>query len=157
LTSLEASLRRIVGQLRELNREFALVGGLAVSVWADPRLTRDTDLVVADPSDVTLVDLLFAASGIETEIAADAARLEVLPEFVVPVATVGHLIAMKLLARDDRHRPADADDLHSLSLVATASDWDDAGRAVELIAERGAARGRDLPAALATLRHDGAY
>ena len=37
----------------------------------------------------------------------------------MPVASTGHLIAMKLLARDDRRRPADYDDLRSLAEVAT--------------------------------------
>lgn len=47
-----------------------------------------------------VVDLLFASSGIEPEIAAAAERIEVLPELELPVARVGHLIALKLLATD---------------------------------------------------------
>jgi hypothetical protein len=46
LSSAEAALRRIVADLRELQRQFALVGGLAVSARTEPRLTRDADLVV---------------------------------------------------------------------------------------------------------------
>jgi hypothetical protein len=42
----EAALRRIVADLLALRRRFALVGGLAVSVRAEPRLTRDADLAV---------------------------------------------------------------------------------------------------------------
>jgi len=48
-----------------------------------------------------VVDLLFATAGIEAEIVAAAEKLEILPGVVVPVATAGHLVALKLLARDD--------------------------------------------------------
>jgi single-stranded DNA-specific DHH superfamily exonuclease len=61
------------------------------------------------------------------------------------------LFAMKLLARDDRNRPADADDLNALSVIATAHDWIVARDAVRLIVQRGFHRGRDLEAALASL------
>lgn len=54
------------------------------------------------------LDLLFASSGIEQETVAHAEVLTVLPRLRARVATVGHLIAMKLLARDDRHRPRTA-------------------------------------------------
>jgi len=63
---------------------------------------------------------------------------------------------MKLLACDDQRRPADADDLVALAAVAE-EDWTVAATAVELIHERGFARGRDLVDALARLRRDGAY
>ena len=75
----------------------------------------------------------------------------------LPVATVGYLIALKLLSRDDRQRPNDADDLASLREVATEADWSMAAEAVDLIRERGYDRGRDLAAALTTLRLRGAY
>ena len=45
-------------------------------------------------SDV-VVDLLFASSGIEDEVVAGATRLEVLPQLTAPVATTGHLIALR--------------------------------------------------------------
>lgn len=98
-----------------------------------------------------VIDLLFASSGIEAEIAASAERIEILPALVVPVATVGHLIALKLLARDDRTRPQDGADLRALAGVADAHDLDAARRAVRLIEERGYQRGRDLVAALEQL------
>lgn len=49
----EAALRQIVTDLGTLGRRFALVGGLAVSVRTEPRLTRDADLavLVADDRD----------------------------------------------------------------------------------------------------------
>lgn len=97
------------------------------------------------------MDLLFAASGIEAEIAADASDLVVLGG-VVPVATVGHLIAMKLLSRDPKKSPRDENDRVALAGVADASEWARAEDAVGLIGTRGFARGRDLKAALAELR-----
>lgn len=98
-----------------------------------------------------VVDLLFASCGIEPEMEM-AENLEVLPGLVVPVATAGHLITMKLLARDDRTRPADADDLRTLAAVANQDDWEVAGRAAQLVTERGYQRDRNLLDALAELR-----
>ncbi|MEO7555655.1 MAG: nucleotidyl transferase AbiEii/AbiGii toxin family protein [Acidimicrobiales bacterium] len=95
-----------------------------------------------------VIDLLFASSGIEAEIAAAAEQLEVLPTLVLPVATVGHLIALKLLATDERSRPHDALDLRALVDVAEDADIELARRAVGLIEDRGFQRGRDLTAAL---------
>ncbi len=43
------------------------------------------------------IDLLFANFGIEDEIVRRADRLEVLPDVFMPVASVGHLIALKAL------------------------------------------------------------
>jgi predicted nucleotidyltransferase len=117
---------------------------------ATVRLTNDLD-------DDLVSDLLFASTGIEREIVDGAEILQITTTLRLPVASVGHLIAMKLLARDDRHRPNDADDLRALRSVATASDWDTAETSVRLIAERGSQRDRDLLALLAVLRRDDAY
>src|SRR6185437_6664854 len=140
--ALAVALQRVCGDLDELAKRYALVGGLAVSARAEPRLTRDVDLAVAvrDDADAEalirelaargyrlvmsveqtrtgrlstvrlappqrtalVVDLLFASSGIEPEVAEAAERIELFPGLVAPVARSGHLIAMKLLARDDR-------------------------------------------------------
>ena len=191
MTGLEEALRRLVDDLRSLEADFALVGGLAISMRAEPRLTRDVDVAVSVPDDDAaeavvsslasvgyepgalvehelsgrlaavrlahrerpeiVVDLLFASSGIEPEIVAAADELEALPGLVIPVAQIGHLIATKLLARDDRRRPMDADDLRSLAEVAQGDDWETAREAVELIAARGYDRGRDIGAALSQL------
>ncbi len=91
-----------------------------------------------------VVDLLFASSGIEREVVQNAERLRVLEGIEVPVASVGHLIALKVLSRDDVKRPQDLVDLRALLKVASESDLDDARTAMALIAERGYARGRDL-------------
>jgi predicted nucleotidyltransferase len=188
---LNAALGRLVADLDRHQARYAVVGGLAVSVRAEPRLTRDVDVAVSVANDddaealvralnpdgyriVTLVeqerskrlatvrlitpgqdeagvvaDLLFASSGIEQEVVAAAESLEVLRGLEVRVAQVGHLIALKLLARDDRHRPQDADDLAALRRVADDEQIARAREAVQLIAARGFARGRDLPAAFA--------
>ncbi len=120
MTSLESALHAIATELSRLNVDFALVGGLAVSVRTEPRFTRDADLAVAVQADAEaerlihslrssgflvqtvveqesvgrlatvrlafspqgqtpVVDLLFASSGIETEIVAAAETLELLP------------------------------------------------------------------------------
>lgn len=183
MTEVERTLRRIVNDLTEEQVSFALIGGLAISIRAEPRLTRDADFAISvkndsmaeqtirnlsgrgyvpgtvvehasgrlaavrlsvPESDVFVTDLLFASSGIEPEIVMQAEELEVLADFRLRVASIGHLIATKLLARDDRLRPADADDLRALAAVARDEDWAEARTAVNLIAQRGFARGKDL-------------
>ena len=72
----------------------------------------------------------------------------------MPVATVAHLIVMKTLARDDRRRPADADDLVGLAAVADDADWAAALVAARLVVSRGYGRQRDLVAAIEQLRND---
>lgn len=99
-----------------------------------------------------IVDLLFACSGVEPEIVAAAETIEVLPALFMRVARTGHLIALKLLARDDETRPQDAGDLRALAAVADAEDFRLAADAVALIEDRGYHRDRDLVAALASLR-----
>ncbi|TLG16529.1 hypothetical protein FEK35_04620 [Nocardia cyriacigeorgica] len=98
-----------------------------------------------------VVDLLFASSGIEPEIVGAAEQLEIFPGLIMPVARTGHLIALKLLARDDERRPQDSADLRSLAEVATASDLTDAAEAIRLITARGFNRDRDLAELLADM------
>lgn len=94
------------------------------------------------PSGV-VVDLLFASSGVETEIAAAAEQLEILPGITVPVAQPGHLVVLKLLAADAA-RPQDAADLLALRPVLTAGDATEAKRLAEVVVRRGFHRERDL-------------
>lgn len=91
-----------------------------------------------------LADLLFASSGVEAEIVSRAEPLEVLPGVVVPVASVGHLIAMKVLSHDAALRPKDAQDLISLLQIASTEDLREAQAALGLITQRGFDRGKDL-------------
>ncbi len=186
-----ATLLGVAARFDRLGAAWALVGGLAVSVRAEPRFTRDVDVCVvvrddaeaerlvtvlvsdgyrvrtvveqdavgrlatvrltgrADDGTEAVLDLLFASSGIESEVVGAADRIEVLPSVSVPVARAGHLVALKLLARDDDTRPQDAADLIALRAVLTAEDRADAAAAVLLIGERGYERGRDLPTLLA--------
>ena len=98
--------------------------------------------------DGRLADLLFASSGIEDEIVMGAELLEVSPSFVAPVASVSHLIAMKVLSRDDQRRPQDRLDLAALLSVATEGELEVACQAAQTIVDRGCGRGRQLVAEL---------
>jgi hypothetical protein len=102
-------------------------------------------------ADTPIVDLLFAACGIEPEIV-DAASPHQVLGVRVPVATVGHLIAMKLVSRDPKRRPRDQQDLVSLASVADDGEWERARSSVALIEQRGFSRGRDLLAGLDEIR-----
>jgi hypothetical protein len=94
-------------------------------------------------SDV-IMDLLFASSGIENEIVTSATRLEVLPQLFAPVATTGHLIALKTLAG----RNQDLTDLASLIPTASTEELDAAREVVRLIHVRGFNREQDVAADL---------
>jgi predicted nucleotidyltransferase len=91
-----------------------------------------------------VVDLLFASSGIETEVVRGAERLEIVPGLAAPVARTGHLLALKILARDDRHRPQDLDDIRALLAESSPEDLAEARAALRLIEARGFQRGRRL-------------
>lgn len=90
-----------------------------------------------------LLDLLFASSGIEGEIVAEAELLEVLPELCVPVARIEHLIALKILSCDDRERPQNIIDLRALTKRASREEVARAETALALI-ESGFHRERHL-------------
>jgi hypothetical protein len=102
-----------------------------------------------------VLDILFASSGIEAEVASMADTMEILPGLRVPVATVGHLLALKLLSRDHRTRPQDQLDLVGLLRVASPGDLEGAHHAVSLIHARGFQRDRDLPRDLERLVAEG--
>jgi hypothetical protein len=68
-----------------------------------------------------------------------------------PRFTIGHLLALKLLSRDDRTRPQDRVDLAQLLRAAQRPDLDAARHAVVLIQTRGFQRERDLPGDLERL------
>ncbi len=96
----------------------------------------------------TILDLLFASSGIEREIVETATEIEAFPDLKLKVAGIGELLALKVLARDDKRRPQDAVDIRVLLAEATAADLASAKKALSLITERGYHRGRDLLAEL---------
>ena len=98
-----------------------------------------------------LADLLFASSGIEAEVAAEADLYEVIPGLFAPLAKTGHLLALKVLAlRLDRpqERPQDFSDIRELLKVADDAEMRRARRALDLISRRGFDRGKDLEAVL---------
>jgi len=95
-----------------------------------------------DPSAV-VVDLLFASSGVEPEIVQEAEVLEVLPGLRVPVARIGHLLALKALSISPT-RPQDLMDILALLSEARPADIDQARKTAALIVKRGFGRGRDL-------------
>jgi len=78
-------------------------------------------------------------------VAAD--RIEAVPGFTVPVARLGHLIALNVLARDNRTRPQDRVDLAALLTRADAAAPGEARESLTLVTRRGFQRG-DLLAVL---------
>lgn len=134
----------VVGLFRGLGYDIAaLVEQDAVHRLATVRLEP------ADDAFGCLLDLLFASSGIEPEICAQAELIEVLPGLTAPVARTGHLIALKVLSRDDQTRPQDVGDLRALLRIAPAAELTLAQDALALISARGFDRGRDLKRAFA--------
>lgn len=117
----------------------------AVGRLATVRLTRSSTL------HAPVVDLLFASSGIEPEVVAEAERIELLTNLTISVARTGHLIALKVLSRDDVRRPQDLVDLRALLRVASSTELTRARASVALIAARGYHRGRDLVSEMNTL------
>ena len=101
--------------------------------------------------DDTSIDLLIASSGIEAEVVAAAEQLEVVKQIILPVARVGHLIALKLLSVAPG-RETDHSDLRNLAHVADEVEWQWAHDAVRLVVERGYSRDRDLESDLQKLR-----
>lgn len=99
-----------------------------------------------------LIDLLFASTGIERELVRSATRLEAMTGVEVPVARIGHLIAMKVLARDDRRRPNDRADLLALIQAASSAELRRATAALTLIEARGFHRNRKLLSLLDSAR-----
>lgn len=192
MTSLESALQRIVADLARSGVDFALIGGLAVSVRTEPRFTRDADFAVAVSGDAEaealirrlrangyevaalveqeavgrlatvrlalagdaegpVLDLLFSSSGIEQEVVAEAELIQLLPGLSVKVARIEHLIALKVLSRDDLQRPQDLVDLRALLRTATHTDVTQAREALRLITTRGYHRGRELVPQLESL------
>ena len=123
----------------------AVVEQEAVGRLATVRLTRSST------SQAPVIDLLFASSGIEPEVVADAEELELLPNPTIGVARAGHLIALKILSRDDVRRPQDLVDLRALLRVASSAELTRARASVALIAARGYHPGRDLVSEMHTL------
>ena len=123
----------------------AVVEQEAVGRLATVRLTRSSE------PGAPVIDLLFASSGIEPEVVAEAEPIELLPNLTMGVARTGHLIALKVLSRDDLTRPQDLVDLRALLRVASSVELAQARDSLALIAARGYHRGRDLMWEMKTL------
>jgi hypothetical protein len=117
---------------------------------ATRRLATARLLPPGEPQQGVVVDILFCSSGIEPEVVTAADMMEILPGLSLPVAKLGHLIALKVLS-EAPERPQDAGDLRALADGAQAADFDLARHALELIAARGYARGKRLLDELARL------
>lgn len=131
-----------------------IADGYVATIIVEHEVTRRlaTARLQHPADDGRYLDLLFASSGIEAEIVAAATDERFSTTLTLPVATCGHLIAVKLLSANDVTRRRDLDDLDALASVATSDDWSEAAEAAQLITTRGYNRDRDLPSALATLR-----
>ena len=125
-----------------------------VEQQATGRLATVRLLPPGEDEEGIVLDLLFASSGIESEVAASSEILEIMPGLRLPVARTSHLIALKVLSRDDIRRPTDLADLRSLIARASQDDIRGAERALALIMERGFHRGRDLPSLFQQLLKD---
>ncbi len=110
----------------------------------DHRTPRDGPAAPGSGEHGVILDLLFASSGIESEVVEQATVIEVFPGIELPVARVSELLALKILARDDELRPQDTIDIRALLQEATDSDLEATGTALALIVERGYHRKRDL-------------
>ncbi len=111
----------------------------AVGRLATVRLTPPNE-----PETGVVVDLLFASSGIEAEIVGAAEDIELVEGLAMPVARIGHLIALKVLSRDDERRPQDLADLRVLLKAAAPEEITMARESLELVRVRGYNRNIDL-------------
>ena len=98
------------------------------------------------------LDLLFSLAGIEPEVARKAERMEVLENLVLPVATLGHLAALKLLAAREPEREHDLRDLRALVSEMGEQDLVEAKEAIALLVARGQAVEGQLETDLDRLR-----
>ncbi|MFM7125382.1 MAG: hypothetical protein ACKOBT_00700 [Actinomycetota bacterium] len=128
-----------------------MADGLTLDTIVEQEAVGRLAMVRLSDKQGTSIDMLVASSRIEAEIVKDSEMIEVLPELTLPVARVGHLIALKLLSVSPG-RETDHSDLRALASVADEVEWKRAKRAVVMITDRGYARGRDLVADLVELR-----
>ncbi|MCG8423170.1 MAG: nucleotidyl transferase AbiEii/AbiGii toxin family protein [Proteobacteria bacterium] len=181
MTDPARGLTAICKFLHHQGRRFALVGGLAVSLRAEIRFTRDIDLAISVEDDadaeqlvfaiarsgyqvVTTVehktqnrlatarlrsqegfaiDLLFASTGIESEIVARATVVAMPTMGSVPVARSEELLAMKILSMDHL-RLQDRIDAQNLLRFNPELDLTVVRDNLRLVIERGFHRDRDL-------------
>ncbi len=123
--------------------------------WQRDFGTAMSSFVVPDlPPPGLRLDVLFALTGIESDVAHRAQRIEVIPGSRLPVAVLGDLIALKLLGAGEPGREHDWRDLRALVAVSGAADLDRARASVELIGKRGQGNPVELMAKLERLLAD---
>ncbi len=138
----DAEAERVTGEL-------VARGYVVALVLEETALGRLSTVRLVSPVDHrTMVDILYASSGVEPELVEAAMTMDVGRGVLAPVAHRGHLVALKLLSESER-RPQDAGDLGALLTGIDDVELDRARAAIALIAGRGFARGKDLPAQLA--------
>lgn len=153
--SLLSAASQVLSALRRENAEaliHALTShGLRLAGLIEQEAVGRLAMARLSTDDGLSVDLLIASSGREAEVVARAETLEVVQGLLLPVARIGHLIALKLLSVAPG-RETDSAHLRNLAAVAHDEEWNLASEAVALIQERGFARGRQLDAELRILR-----
>jgi predicted nucleotidyltransferase len=129
----------------EIVRELRLLGYHVYSLLEQTKQGRiATVRLTKGDKEGVLVDLLFASSGIEREVAAEAEKIEVFPSLLIPTATLPALLALKILAEDSENRPQDVIDIKHLLAEATESDLIRAKELLRLIDARGYHRSKNL-------------
>ena len=161
----EAVLGEIAAHLVQLGRPFALVGGLAVSLRAEVRFTRDVDLAIAATDDADVEQLvhtlgnagylavatvenlarqrlstvrLASPSGVVVDLLAASSGIE-----AEIVARAEELLAMKVLSMTER-RLQDRIDAVNLVLMTEHLDLDAVREDLAEITRRGFHRDQDL-------------
>ena len=99
------------------------------------------------------IDVLFATSGIEDEIAGQAEWMDAIEGVRLPVARVGHLIALKILAQKPS-RPQDRIDVTELLAIASPAEIELVRGSLDRIERRGYHRGKDLQSEFRLLLRD---
>jgi predicted nucleotidyltransferase len=116
----------VVSRLRHLGYTWRADFGAAMTSFEVPE----------GPPGGLRLDVLFSLTGIESEIAIRAQRMEILPGLHVPVALVGDLIAIKLLAAGEPGREHDWRDLRALVARATPEDIEHARSSIAHLSVR---------------------
>ena len=117
---------------------------IATVIEQDEADRLSTVRLVSQVDDEILVDLLFASSGIESEIVSGAEEIEVFPNVFMPVGNRASLIALKVLSANLKTRLKDILDLQNLLDRANPEEIDIARNLLSLITERGYNRNKDL-------------
>lgn len=144
-----AVLVRDDGDAEALIRDLTASGFRVAMLLEHERAERLATVRLVPPGESdggVVVDLLFASSGVEPEIIHAAETVEVFPNVRLPVASRAHLLALKVLAHDERTRPMDGADILALGRGAHSDDFSEVERLLGLITDRHFHRNRDLRA-----------